>query len=126
MEKSCRSGTRKGGGRRSDFPRVSCPSLPQKKSGHTHFGNDTKTPRERSKVYLNMSIDASQYFSNDSWQLKLVKNKLLLNQFHFLARGELSRWLGNHDIGCKQWKVCNRFPIVSSSAAAFMHSLSGR
>ena len=29
------------------------------------------------------------------------------------------------DVQRKQWKVCNRFPIVLSSAGAFMHSLNG-
>ena len=43
----------------------------------------------------------------------------------FLSRKELSGWLGNPDVTRKQWKVCDRFPIVSSSARAgpFMHSL---
>ena len=51
----------------------------------------------------------------------------VVNDNHtFLARGELSGWLGNQDVRGKQWKVCNRFPIVSSSAGAFMHSLNGR
>ena len=44
----------------------------------------------------------------------------------FLAPGELSEWLGNQDVRRIQWKVCNRFPIVSNSAGAFMHSLNGR
>ena len=43
----------------------------------------------------------------------------------FLPRGELSGRLGNQDVRHKQWKVCNRFPIVSSLAGAFMHSLNG-
>ena len=44
----------------------------------------------------------------------------------FLARGELSAWLGNQDVRRQQWKVCNRFWIVSNSAGDFMHSLNGR
>ena len=44
----------------------------------------------------------------------------------FIARGELSAWLANQAVRRKQWKICNRFMIVSSSAGAFMHSLSGR
>ena len=44
----------------------------------------------------------------------------------FLARGELSGWLGNQDVRRKQWEVCNRFPILLSSAGALMHSLNGR
>jgi len=41
----------------------------------------------------------------------------------FLACGELLGWLGHQDVRRKQWKVCNWYPIVSSSAGAFMHSI---
>ena len=44
----------------------------------------------------------------------------------FLARGELLGWLANQAVRRKQWKLCNRFLIVSSSAGAFTHSLNGR
>ena len=47
-------------------------------------------------------------------------------KFILLARGGLSGWLGNQDVRRKQWKVCNRFPIVSRSAPDFMHSINGR
>ena len=59
----------------------------------------------------------------------IVKNLLLvlwqklelINSF--LAHGELSGLLGNQDVRHKQWKVCNQFSIISSSADTFMHSL---
>ena len=44
----------------------------------------------------------------------------------FLALEELSGWLGNQDVRRKQWKVCNRSAIVSSSAGALQRSLNGR
>ena len=44
----------------------------------------------------------------------------------FLACGELSGWLGNQAVRCKQWKICNQFLIFSSLAGAFMHLLNGR
>ena len=47
-------------------------------------------------------------------------------RFQFFAGGELSGWFGNHDVRRKHKKIFNRFPIVSSSAGAFMHSLNGR
>lgn len=51
-----------------------------------------------------------------SWQkLELINS--------FLACGELSGSLGNQDVRHKHWKVFNQFPIISSSADAFMHSL---
>ena len=46
-------------------------------------------------------------------------SRLLSNldfSFSFLACGELLGWLGNKDIRRKHWRICNRFPIVSSSA----------
>ena len=57
----------------------------------------------------------------DSWRVASLRKP-------FLARGELSGWLRNQDpdVWRKKWKVCNRFPIVSSSAGAFMQSLNGR
>ena len=33
---------------------------------------------------------------------------------------------GNQDVRRKQWKICNRFPSVCSSAGPLMHSLNGR
>ena len=40
----------------------------------------------------------------------------------FLVHGDqLSGSLGHQDVRYKQWKVSNRFPIISCLAGAFMH-----
>ena len=53
-----------------------------RKSQVTHTSGTTQPPRDRSKVYLNMSIDASYYLSNDSWKLKLVEQQVA-TKFNF-------------------------------------------
>ena len=65
--------------------------------------------------------EALPYFASTIYFAPTKNNEIELPD-PFLARGELSGWLENQDVRRKQWKFA-RFPIVSSSVGAFLHSL---